>query len=190
MRPCRGPATERGAVLVVGLMLLMVLTILGVAAMQNALMEEKTAGNVQDSSVALQAAEAALREGELLLQEPVLPEFDGTSGLYPPPSPGDPPRWMTIDWVGIGDDEDDDDDDDDDDDASTVRTYRGFEDAPGSLSRVTARYIIEELPLVRSPGESLSTDTPLDNVRLYRITARGTGIRDGTVVILQSTYRR
>jgi Tfp pilus assembly protein PilX len=42
----------------------MVLTILGVNAMNSSLMEEKMAGNAVDRDLALQAAEAALRAGE------------------------------------------------------------------------------------------------------------------------------
>lgn len=171
----RRPARERGAVLIVGLMLLLVLTLLGVTAMHNALLEQKMAGNVQDASAAWQAAEAALRDGELFLQQPEVPEFDGTGGLYPPPgSPPDPPRWTTVDWQSD----------------RAVRIYRGFEDAPGSLSRVTARYFIEQLPPAIGPGESLSADTPREAAGLYRITARGTGAGGGAAVILQSTYKR
>jgi type IV pilus assembly protein PilX len=51
-------------VLIVSLLFLMVLTILGVNAMNSTLMEEKMAGNAVDRDTALQAAEAALRAGE------------------------------------------------------------------------------------------------------------------------------
>lgn len=169
------PSPQHGVVLIVGLLLLLVLTMLGVTAMRSALLEERMTGNVQDNTVAFQAAEAALREGELLLQQPALPNFNGLNGLYPPPaSATTPPRWQTINWQS----------------GSAVRIYTGFEDAPANLSQVSARFFIEEQPLVVGPGESLSADTSLDEIGFYRITARGVGITGNTVAVLQSTYKR
>jgi type IV pilus assembly protein PilX len=50
--------------LIVSLILLLVLTLLGLAAMQNTSLEERMAGNVRAENVAFQAAESALRAGE------------------------------------------------------------------------------------------------------------------------------
>lgn len=59
----RGPGGgERGAVLIVTLLFLVILTMLGVTAMSGTTMEERMAGNARDGSIALQAAEAALRD--------------------------------------------------------------------------------------------------------------------------------
>jgi type IV pilus assembly protein PilX len=54
-------------VLVVSLVFLLVLTLLGLAAMQNTSLEERMAGNLRAEKVAMQAAEAALRAGEFWL---------------------------------------------------------------------------------------------------------------------------
>jgi type IV pilus assembly protein PilX len=172
-KPLSPPRSQRGVVLIVGLLLLLVLTLIGVTSMRSALLEERMTGNIQDSTVAFQAAEAALREGETLLQQPVLPNFDSTNGLYPPPA-APPPRWQTINWQSN----------------NAVRVYDGFEDAPGSLDLATARYFIEAEPPVLVPGESLSVDTPVDEVGFYRVTARGVGITGNAVAVLQSTYKR
>jgi len=56
---------QSGAVLVVGLIFLMVLSLLGVTVMQSGILEERMAGNMRDWNVAFQAAEAALRDAEL-----------------------------------------------------------------------------------------------------------------------------
>ena len=56
--------SQRGAVLIVALVLLLVLTILGTAGIQDTAMEERMAGNFRDHSAAMQAAESALRAGE------------------------------------------------------------------------------------------------------------------------------
>ena len=59
----RGPGgRQRGAVLIVTLLFLVILTMLGVTAMSGTTMEERMAGNARDGSIALQAAEAALRD--------------------------------------------------------------------------------------------------------------------------------
>ncbi|HED34905.1 MAG TPA: hypothetical protein ENJ08_11970 [Gammaproteobacteria bacterium] len=55
---------QQGAVLVVGLIMLLVMTIIGLSAMRSTILEEKMAGNFRDSNIAFQAAEAALRDGE------------------------------------------------------------------------------------------------------------------------------
>ena len=58
---------QAGAVLVVSLIFLLVLTIVGVAAMQNTTLEEKMAGNVKDRNLAFQNAESAIREAETFI---------------------------------------------------------------------------------------------------------------------------
>lgn len=55
---------ERGITLVVTLLFLLLLTILGVTAMNTSGLQEKMAGNLRDQDTALHAAESALRGGE------------------------------------------------------------------------------------------------------------------------------
>ena len=55
---------QRGAALLVALMFLIVLTLLGLAAMRGTTLEERMAGGSRDYNVALQAAEATLRDAE------------------------------------------------------------------------------------------------------------------------------
>jgi type IV pilus assembly protein PilX len=52
---------ERGAVLVISLVILMVMTVVGVTAMRGTALEERMAGNLRDGVLAFEAAEAALR---------------------------------------------------------------------------------------------------------------------------------
>jgi type IV pilus assembly protein PilX len=59
---------QSGAVLVVSLLLLLVLTILGVVMMQTTRTQERMAGNTRDLDAALQGAESALRAGEAVIQ--------------------------------------------------------------------------------------------------------------------------
>lgn len=71
--PCKGRSTaqpigrrrrQSGAVLIIGLILLVVLTLLGVQGMRTNLAQERMAFNVKERNLAFQAAEAALRAGE------------------------------------------------------------------------------------------------------------------------------
>ncbi len=55
---------QRGAVLLVALIMLLLLTILGAAAMRDTNLQERMAGNMRDHNLAFQAAEAALRFAE------------------------------------------------------------------------------------------------------------------------------
>ena len=52
---------QRGAVLVVGLLLLLILTIVSVTSMQMNSSQETMAGNLRDHNLAFQAAESGLR---------------------------------------------------------------------------------------------------------------------------------
>lgn len=163
-------ARERGATLVVSLVMLLILTLLGTTAMQSTSLEEKMAGNTRDRNVAFQAAEAALREGERVLAQPVLPPFDGTGGRYQPALGTGARTWETVDWT----------------DGTAVTVY-----SEGAMSGVAGApaYIIEEMPAVFDTTASIEAGTPLTQ-EYYRVTARATGATNGAVVILQTTYKR
>jgi len=60
---------QRGMALVVSLVMLLSLTLLGLAAMQNTSLEERMAGNMRAQNLAFQAAEAGLRAGEAALAQ-------------------------------------------------------------------------------------------------------------------------
>lgn len=61
MKSTRGARDQRGAVLIVALLFLVVLTMLGVTAMTGTTLEERMAGNARDSAIAIHSGEAALR---------------------------------------------------------------------------------------------------------------------------------
>ncbi len=170
------PSRQGGVVLAVALIMLVIITLLGVSAMQVTSLEERMAGNARDRNLAFQAGEAALRDGERLLQQLVLPGFDGSNGLYPAPTPGDPPVWLKNNgdlqdaafWDANG------------------RAYGG------TVSGVAAQpsYIIEEIARYPAVGESIEAGLPVPDLAYYRVTARAFGGTNTAVVILQSTYRR
>lgn len=155
---------ERGAAMVIALVMLLVLTLLATASARMTLLEERMTGNTQDRGVAFQSAEAGLRAGEELVQANVLPEFDvNAEGLYDEDAVPDA-VWEGVDW------EDDDE----------VLTYEDIDDAP-------AAYIVEELPAF---PESLGYPPKIENSTYYRVTSRGEGVSGNATVTLQTTFKR
>lgn len=168
----------RGLALVVGLVILVVVLVLGLAAVRLGAMEERMAGYARDRGLAFQAAEAALREAEALVdavQPMPPPATSGTAAdctditrdqatvrACPPPAPQDTPRWTDTAFNGWRD-------------ASTVGT--------GTLAltpQYFAEYLGNEFPCGESP------DAPR-NCRRYRITARAGG-NGRAAAMLQSVY--
>ena len=165
-----GRAGQQGAALVVSLVLLLVVTVLGVTSMRTTTLQERMAGNLRDNNLAFQAAEAALRDGEQMLQQATLPAFDGTDGLLPrQPSAGVAAFWNEYAW------------------STQSREATRLEDV--GMTAAPPRFVIEELPPVPGEGDSLRFG-PLPEVGFYRVTAMGVGGSTDAVVILQTTYRR
>jgi type IV pilus assembly protein PilX len=79
----RARAQQRGMALIVSLILLLVLTLLGLAAMQNTSLEERMAGNLRAENVAFQASESALRAGESWLGAVTLTTQPATTNTSP-----------------------------------------------------------------------------------------------------------
>jgi type IV pilus assembly protein PilX len=166
-------AQQKGAVLIVSIIVLLVLTLISVTAMQTTSLEEKMAGNMRNKNLAFQAAEAALRAGEGYLSGATLDPFNDTNGLYQPYI-GSEQRWEIIDWYT----------------PAKVRTYDEDSDG-GDLNDLASMptYIIEELSVDTETGGSLEAGTPHDS-KLYRVTSRGVGGTANAVVMLQSVFSR
>lgn len=157
-----------GTALVMSLIILLVMTVIGVTAMQVTVLEEKMAGNLRHRNTAFQAAESALRDAETALTVAVLPSFNGSGGLYKATTPQ---KWVTIDWS----------------DTSILAAYSGGTNL-GALAEVPT-YIIEELEPVLGGGGTLEAGIP-QQTDYYRITSRGVGGSANAVVMLQSIYKR
>ena len=88
---------QRGMVLMVCLVMLLVMTLLGMSGLNSTIMQEQMVGAMKESSVALEAAESALRDGEAFVQGlDNADDFDFADGLYTAanePSPFDPAVW-------------------------------------------------------------------------------------------------
>ncbi len=169
------PNRQNGAVLVVGLLILLVLTLIGVNAMQGTLFEQKMAANTGDRNLAFQNAESALRDAEIFVGGLVsLGNFDGTAGLFglndPEPVYSLPPTW--------------------DDPANHVVSSGNY----GAYQ--APRYIIKRFTTVTGTEGAMNMSGYGDNkgsgdVTIFKITSRGTGgSAESAEVILRSHYGR
>jgi type IV pilus assembly protein PilX len=173
---------NRGAALIISLVLLVVLTVLGVASMQGTILQERMAGNFRESNAALQAAEAALRAAERFLgQASQVGPFNGSvAGLYTQATGLDTQINATTAALG---------------DAYTEQWENGGNAwvalaNPGNIYEGQApQYMIEELRPYQIQGGSLAADEALPESQYFRITAQGFGA-SGSVVTLQSYFRR
>src|SRR5690554_7144005 len=73
---------EKGSVLIVSLVMLLLLSLIGVAGIQSTVMQDRMAANLLDKDLAFQATEAVLREGEDSLAAGVPISFPNSGGLY------------------------------------------------------------------------------------------------------------
>jgi type IV pilus assembly protein PilX len=172
-RRCRPSALhgQRGAALLVSLIFLLLMSLIGVMAMQGATMQERMAGNTRDRHLAFQAAEAALREAEAFLDiTPALPDFTNAAGLYQSNAPNRPVWHGPVLAVGNG-----------------VINYTGN---LGAEVAAAPQYFIEELRDIILRGTETETPPPPSNVTYYRVTARGVGGTQEAVVVLSTIYRR
>ncbi len=189
-RPCSGyGARQRGLSLVTTLVLMLATLGLGVAVMGVNVMEERLIANTKDRDLALQAAEAALRDAEQDVANNIssATAFTDTctSGLCTPPSqrvsastlsssPVDDSR-LGFDWSV-------------DANVRLYGQYTGGAQFPSVAAQ--PRYVIEKFSFLGTPaGESavLGAEPTAPGVG-YRITARAVGARPETVVVLQSIY--
>jgi type IV pilus assembly protein PilX len=206
--PVRGRRhAQRGAVLVVALVFLVLLTILAISASGRSLLQQRMAGGLRNAGLAEMSAETALRGAEWklwtstskLTSTPLLcgtGVLAGSCYVYDPgnaavygPS-GTVTQFRTsAAWIDTG--------------AQTYKGPNGSRDytALTDTSRLAKNpvYIIEDMGVELPPGvsgglhESGATGTGGGGVgstsrHIYRITARGMGGDSNTVRVLESTF--
>ena len=163
--------SQRGVVLVISLLLLLVLTLIGLAATRSTTLEERMTANQRDQDVAFQAAEAALRDGESALQSAAPGQFNNTNGYY------DSSSTVTYTDQSVWD-------------SSTTNSivYSGtLTPAPSEAPRY---YLVQSASSGPSNGTSLAADAPTTTPTVYLVFAKGYGLSPNTVVYLESAYQR
>jgi len=169
------PSNEKGTVLAISLIILLLISLIGITGVQVTSLEEKMAGNTKDLNLAFQAAEFGLREGESFVRAQTgSTVFAGSGGLLgevnDEPDFSNPENWT-------------------DDNSNQVDSDFG----PDGVSE-QPRYIIKLIGQtdlnnnqegnLGNIGSDTSSGGELVN---FRITAKGTGSNSGSVV-LQSYY--
>lgn len=174
--PCR----QRGVILIVALIFMTVLGLLVLAGMRTGLLQERMASNARNRQVALQSAEAMLRDAEVNTVKSLAAPFDPfepttfvaacTNGYCARPAPTATPRWQLVDW------------------SSTTLTRTFFNSTSNLSSTVVPsqpRFIVE---MVNTPVISPSAGGGICPTLVSRVTAKGSAF-DSAEVYIQSMYR-
>ncbi len=174
----QGKRTQTGVALFISLVLLLILTIIGVSAVQSTSLEVRMARNDHDALMAFQAAEAALRDGEALVQNLVSTTAFvpvGTAGLWSVGNFGQSPPWLNAaNWGGGGS-------------SPAASSVAGVAEQP--------RFMVEHVASVQRDANRYQLDDPYaagsaDRIEMFRVTARGVGGTANASVMLQSTFGR
>lgn len=191
------PTKQHGVTLIVAMVMLLILMMFSVSLAGMAIMSEKAARNERDKQVALQAAESALVDAEMDIENSssatsrsTIFSTDSAQGFSEECGKGDDnifqglcmttqaaqaPIWMTVDITNT------------DGEAVSVPFGRFTgQTLPHGASLFTVqlpRYLIELMP-------DHSTGHAAKAVYMYRITAVGFGTDRKTQVVLQSFYRK
>ncbi len=160
---------QQGAVLAISLIILLALTLIGLASLQATSLDGKIAGNLRELNIAMQSSESALREAEAFINGLSNTAAFGSNGLY---HIGDAPdEFANSTWSG---------------NFSIVTTGDvGVAQKP--------RYFIELAGIVNSDSDNIglraygSSDVP---ITMFRIVSRGTGGTGSAQIILEEFYGR
>lgn len=172
-------ARQQGAALLTGLIFMVILTLLGVTAARMAGLEERMSGNMRDRALAMQAAEATLRNAEQdILNSGRISGltnfldtcvnglcYNGPQGISNGTDWNANPVWGLVSMTA----------------APSVQ-YGQFFAAPVTLDGLSAqpRYLIEGIRKTPPGGEEAF---------YYRITVRAQGANPNTVIWLQEVFK-
>lgn len=150
--------TQSGIALPVVLIFVVVMLLIGVTAIRNVTLGEKMAGNTRSQELAFQAAEQALR----FCENAVLTGTGTQPTILTPSTTGN--LWDDITkWTGTSS-------------IAVSTTFPGVSTVP----RCMVENVTDTLKLDKT---QLKKD---DSIQAFRVTARGIGANDNTVVLLQS----
>jgi type IV pilus assembly protein PilX len=155
---------QRGAVLFITIMLMLMLTVLGLGLVSLNSTQTRIATNSGDVQIAFQTAEGALNQAQsniLAGSYPANSFLANSNGLYVF-NPANSALWSSVNWASS---------------SAVIQSFQGG-------SKTPAAYIIELLPSVILPGQSMKRATSV-----FRITARAVGPSGGAPVMLQSTVQ-
>lgn len=160
------PTQQRGAALVVALILLLVMTILGITALNSSTLQNFMSSAYQQQTTTLAGAENVLLEGEVDVEAIVTSGVGGKTHF----------RDLT------------DDDETQFDLASWGEGWPVTQDI-GEIT-ITGSYFIEYMGEFEVPGESIAEGGGLEDskIHIFRVSARGGEANRGAIRTVQSYY--
>lgn len=169
---------QQGVVMIITLLVLLLLTVIGVNAMQLNTYEEKMAGNMRNRNLAFEAAEATLRHAEQEFIENLAntTNFTGSDGLYGESDNEPAALFDALTWVN-----------------AYSRIYDGSISEVYSQPRFMVRKVTEIEPTATA-GSDLGLygyghgNNKGETATIFRVTARGVGGSSHSQVVLQSHY--
>jgi type IV pilus assembly protein PilX len=183
--------SQRGAALIIALVMLVIMTMLGLTTMNTSVVEERMAGNVRNREVSFDAAEAAVREAEDTIFNgdyyAMSPKNGTDNPVYEPQlDPANPDWWQLGDWWDPG----------------AENTAAGWQEREGDIgmddedvvgaTAAMPQYLVEYLSFFTRDlncGVDIQAAATQDCYRYaYRITGRGWGANTNAVTVVQSVY--
>ena len=205
MQPLSHPSRQRGAVLFVALVFLLLLTLLGVTASSTSILQERMTGGLRNAHLAGIGTESGLRGGEVDLWAAAARSNTASGGIAMPPCAGgsaQPCRYMRTNgivdtrvqkfrtstaWLDAGTDGAKEYDQD--------LTTQGGNYTTSNLAS-QPRYIIEDLGLDTGGGTGnmggailgAAQGSGAPSVHLYRVTARSQGASTSLMRAAESVF--
>ena len=178
-------STQSGFALAMTLIMLLILTILGVTAVNMSTLQQKMAGNMQETQVAFQAAESAVREAEAWIsaQDPVRPQIIGgtpactTANSVCDLGIGDTIATQNDNWWVVN-----------------AREFGAIKGNPGNPPELVQqgsrdpRYVIEYIQFVPYDPSITPNYQTSPGSMYFRITAHGWGNTPSARALLQTTF--
>lgn len=172
---------QRGVALVVALILLVVITLVGLAAVRGTIMQQKMASNMYDRQIAFQNAEAAMRAAQASI---------------PTMAAGSARNCQSASQVCLPNPFDDS--------TSLVQTVSSTDYTKGALAIEQPQYVIENMGNWQDPGSDTGFGQSANSKQkganggsttaiFYRVTARSgdpTTVGDRAVVVLQAMIKQ
>lgn len=196
-RPVRAPGLERGAALLIALILLVVVTLVGLAAIGTTILQNRMAANQYDRQIAFQATEAAMRQAAIAITTNAnitattpAPSGNGIEDCSTPTGDTTPVNVCQANpfadaAVATG--------------GGVIETVPTADFTQGNLAAAQPQYVVQYMGCFQGPqGSIVDISIPgagsgiTSDFYFYRITARSgnpTQVGDRSIVTLQSLFR-
>jgi len=167
------PSKQQGVALIISLVILIGMTVLGVTSMKTSITNVFMAGNLRETGITFQAAEAGLRLAEEIVSETTSSaEFDGLSPSKLGETDPDPRYMDPTSWVAT---------------ESSVITLAGVSTSPKFIIKYLGKWSQNPGALVNL-GQGYGGQPPGRIISNYRVTSRGSGQTERSFRTVQSYY--